>query len=100
MEIRRSRRDVELRLRVDDPLLDDPPVRGRLAALDPLELRLSLVELALCVLGVDLVRADGMVDECDRAVLLDREEPGARRELIDAVGAEMDARRRPPSTWR
>ena len=42
---------------------------------------------------VDLVREDRIVYECDRAVLLDLEEPGPGRVLIDALGADMDARR-------
>ena len=61
--------DAELVLRVADPLLELPPVRGRLAGLDPLELRLRLVELPLRARVVDLAGGDGVVDERDRPVL-------------------------------
>ena len=76
-----------------DPLLDLPAVRLRLAALDRLELGVGLIELLARPLGVDLPRVDGVVDEGERAVLLDLEEARAGRELADLlVTADAHAR--------
>src|SRR6266508_1359205 len=73
----------ELVLRVANPLLELPAVRLGLSSLDPLQLRLRLLELLPCPARVDLQRADGVVDERERAVLLDLEEARPGRELLD-----------------
>src|SRR5579862_7518301 len=70
--------DRELVLGVADALLELPRIRGRLAALDLLELGLRLLELPLGTLGVDLGGRDGVVDERDRTILEHLEEPRAR----------------------
>ena len=62
-------------------------------ALDLLELGLRLLELLLRPGVVDLAHVDRVVDERDRAVELDLEEAGARRELEHLAAAEVDARR-------
>src|SRR5919204_6125951 len=85
----------QLVLGVPDPLFELPAVGLRLAALDPLQLRASLLELLSRRIRVDLTHVDRVVDERQRAVLLDGEEAGAGRELADllAVDIRVDARR-------
>ena len=83
--------DGELVLGVADALLELPAVGVGLAALDPLELGLRLLELRARPLLVDLRRVDGVVDERERAVLLDLEEARAR--------SRTRAPRSPRRTW-
>src|SRR5207248_11085528 len=91
-------RDVKLVLRMADALLELPAVGARLAALDPLELGLRLLELGTRAGIVALDRAHGLVDERDRSVELDLEEAGARGVLahlfagVDARGAGLQRR--------
>src|SRR5439155_24156820 len=82
--------DRELILGVGDPLLELPAVGRRLAAVDSLELGLGLLQLAAGAVVVDVLGADGVVDERDRLVLRHLEEarPGRKLEDLDAV-AEM-----------
>src|SRR5438105_8835081 len=86
-------RDGELVLRMADALLQLPAVGVGLAALDTVELGLRLLELAPGPRVVDLVRGDCVVDERERAVVLDLEEPGAGRELVHLRLRDVDARR-------
>src|SRR5438132_914168 len=86
-------RDGQLVLRVLDPLLELPAVGIRLAALDALELRLRLLELAPRPLVVDLLRVDGVVHERERAILLDAEEARAGGERPHVPFAHVNARR-------
>jgi hypothetical protein len=81
--------DGELVLGVEDALLELPAVGGGLAPLDPLELRLRLLELLPRPRVVDLLHVDGVVHERDRAVELDLEEPGPRRELEHVLGGAV-----------
>src|SRR5215831_7643222 len=76
-----------------DPLLDLPAIGLRVAVLDSLQLRASLLELPLRPLDVDLACLAGVVDERQRAVLLDPEEPGPGCELAHVCLLEVDARR-------
>ena len=77
-----------------DPLLDLPAVRVRLPALDALQLGLRRLELLPGASVVDVLRVNGVVDERERAVLLDLEEPGAGRELVHlAVALHVHPRR-------
>src|SRR5205807_793249 len=85
--------DAQLVLRVPDALLELPPVGLGLAEVDPLELVPRLLELAPRPLVVDLERADRVVDERERAVLLHLEESRACRELLDLGLADVDPRR-------
>src|SRR5579884_3300991 len=71
----------QLVLGVAKPLLRLPPVGGRLAALDGVELRLRGLELLARAGVVDLRGLDGVVDQRDRPVVQHLEEAGARREL-------------------
>src|SRR5436190_18308211 len=85
----------QLVLRVPDALLELPAVCFRLAPLDALQLRLRRLELLAGAGVVDLARLDGVVDERERAVLLDLEEAGTGRELehVLARAVAVDARR-------
>src|SRR5438067_13899101 len=77
--------DRELVLGVLDPLLEHPAVGSRLAALDAFEFGLRLLELATRELVVDLAREHRVVDQRDRAVLLDLEEARAGCVLADFI---------------
>src|SRR5205809_5257472 len=83
---------AELILGVADALLELPAVGVGLAALDPLELRARLLEVAGRPLRVDLAGSDRVVDEREGAVGLDLEEAGAGREL-EHLAARVHARR-------
>src|SRR6478736_7957285 len=85
----RATRDAELVLGVPDPLLQLPAVGGRVAGLDPLELRLRGLELRLRAGVVDLLDVHRVVDERERAVELDLEKAGAGGELEELVAAEV-----------
>src|ERR671929_858345 len=87
--------DTQLVLRVPDPLLELPAVALGLTALESLQLRAGGVELLLRTLRVDLARLDGVVDERERAVLLDLEEsrPGRELDHLRDVAVAVDARR-------
>src|SRR6266540_6470965 len=86
-------RDRELVLRVPDALLELPAIGLRLAAFDPLELCLGLLQLALRPPGIDLACIDRVVHERERAILLDLEEARARGELAHVGLTEVDPRR-------
>jgi hypothetical protein len=73
----RAAGDGELVLGVLDPLLELPAIGVGLAALDEVELTLGGLELLPGACIVDLACRDRVVDECDRAVLLDLEETAA-----------------------
>src|ERR671931_2016898 len=90
-----SPRRRQLILRGLDSLLDLPAIGLRLAAVEPLELRPRILELALCDRGIDLANVDGGVDEGERPILLDREEAGSGRELVDlfCIAVRVDAGR-------
>src|SRR5919204_439113 len=64
-----SPRRRQLILRGLDSLLDLPAIGLRLAAVEPLELRPRILELALCDRRIDLANVDGGVDEGERPVL-------------------------------
>ena len=83
----------KLVLSVADPLLELPPVRGRVAGVDAGELGTRLIELAPGTSLVDLARRDGRVDEGNRTVIEHLEEAGAGRELAHLAVAQVDARR-------
>src|SRR5215210_4411201 len=96
---------LQLILGVTDALLEPPTVALRLAALSTLELRPCRVELLLRPRRVDLARIDGVVDERERPVLLDLEEPWAGRELdhVFGIAVAVDASRSGPQhrdEWR
>src|SRR5262249_33901926 len=59
------------------------------SALDSLELGLRLLELPARTLVVDLLRANGVVDEGDRAVELHLEEAWAGGEFLHLVGVPV-----------
>ncbi len=71
-------RHGKLILGVLDPLLELPAVGVGLPRLDLRELGPCGLELLLGASGVDVVHVDGVVDECQGAVLLDLEEPWSR----------------------
>src|SRR5581483_6057795 len=81
----------ELVLGVPDPLLDLPAVGARLAGVDARQLGPRLLELGTGALVVDRLDVDRVVDERERPVELDLEEPGARGERLDLGAAEVDA---------
>src|SRR4029077_20304457 len=72
-------------LGVLDALLELPAIGVGLAALDTFELALSGLQLLPRAVVVDLVGRDGIVDQRDRAVLLDLEKACAGRELANVV---------------
>ena len=83
----------ELVLGVLDALLELPPVTGGRACVQLLELGLRGFELSRRACVVDLLHVDGIVDEGERRVGLDLEEPGSRGELQHLAPAEVHARR-------
>src|SRR5262245_8462097 len=87
---RRTTADGELILGVLDALLELPAIGRRLTRLDLLELRLGSLELSACALIVDLLHADGVVHQRERAVELDLEEAGPGRELEHLVRVQVD----------
>src|SRR5262249_60397847 len=77
-----------------DPLLELPAVGVRLAAIDAFELRLRRLELLARPFVVDLAGEHGVVDERDRPVELNLEEPRSGRVLVHLpVALDVDARR-------
>src|SRR6266540_816855 len=85
--------DLELVLRVPDPLLELPAVGFGLARLQAFQLSLGGLELLPGPVRVDLLRRDGVVHQRDRSILLDLEEPGAGGELQHLGGPEVNAGR-------
>ena len=84
----------KLIFRMPNPLFELPAVGVGLARLDPLELGTRLLELPLRPVGVDVKRVDGVVDQSQRTIVLDLEEPRPRRELAHLAAApQVDARR-------
>src|SRR5579872_1265453 len=89
----RASRDVQLVLRMAQPLLDLPAVGGRLAASDRVELGLRLLELAARALVVDVGSLDRVVHQGDRPVVQHLEEARPGRELEHLAAAGVHARR-------
>ena len=66
---------------------------GAGALVELLELRPGRLELRRGAVVVDLLHVDGIVDERERPIELDLEEPGAGGELEHLVAAEVHPRR-------
>src|SRR5919202_467202 len=79
----------ELVLRMPDALLELPAIGIRLPPLQAFELGLGLFELLAGAGVVDVASLDCVVDERDRPVLLDLEEPGTGGELEDVLAVAI-----------
>jgi hypothetical protein len=74
-----------------EALLGLPAIDAFLACLGAIEERARLLDFATCLLDVDILGADGVVDEHDRAILLHLEVARPCRERVDGAARHPHA---------